>query len=1047
MKKRFIPIAIVLAFLFWSGTGQTAFADSPEHGWRTFSRLDGIDATWVFDAAQTFDGAVWFATDRGVFRFDGEWVRANDGLSSDMALTLLVDEKGVLWVGTASGLARWRDDAWDIQGRGTELETEWINDMVTLPGDAILAGGESGLYIWALQDGWRRLADAPLSGAEHLAVDAFQRVWTAKGDQLFLHSNAGWKEVSLFQSGLSDEFAISDLAPDASGGMWVATSHRGVAHITGGESVWETVAGGLPDDHVLAMSLTPNGELWVGTSAGAGKLSSHGWSVYGVENGLLSDVVSSVFQDKDGVVWFGSPSGITRYDAHTWRDWSDAPGAPHGRISAMAIGPDGVLWAGVMGDGLYRLKNDDWRKVDLVMNGASLSPSFIVTLFVDDAGGVWISSRDNGVIYFDDQFVRQLIEPDGSAAHVVTSIAQTPDGLLWFGTTSAGLKQWDRRNWRTFTQRDGLLSDHITALLVGDDGALLVGADAGVSRFDGKVWQTIVFPRELSHSEITSLAQGENGAVWVGFHGKGLGYWQDGEWKSFSVGSGLLSAEVNALMFRSGRLWVGSPAGLAAYDGLSWQYYSPAFGYDIGQVYALAGGESGPIYLGEDAGVIRYSPHATSPLLQIVSVNGQRPKNGVAEVMTGEEVRISFRGKHSLATPDELIYMYRLDGVDSAWRSERESTVVYPSLQNGEYAFHALARDADLNYSQPVTMTLRVTSHKPFILLPKTSDRMCSWLAMLSILLLGLFLAVVGYALWSTIVRWHMRNQAVERRFNPYIAGVPVRSPDLFFGRDELLQNAEAGLAYNSLMIYGERRIGKTSLLYRLLDDLRRLKDDKFQFFPVFVDLEGTLEPEFFHHLMEGLLDALHDELSDFPLHKKLQYFLVSDDVGYTDRHMRRDLRQIVSYLKKRHEKTPRIIFLLDEADVLSTYSSLTQQQLRRIMQDVFAQNIGVVIAGVNISKAWDRVESPWYNMFIEVVVPPLNRYESELLMREPVYGFYEWEEAAIRFIWRRTQGRPHRIQKIAREAVNVMLDDHRQTITLTDVRRAYERVVFAESR
>jgi len=258
--------------------------------------------------------------------------------------------------------------------------------------------------------------------------------------------------------------------------------------------------------------------------------------------------------------------------------------------------------------------------------------------------------------------------------------------------------------------------------------------------------------------------------------------------------------------------------------------------------------------------------------------------------------------------------------------------------------------------------------------------------------------------------------------------------------------SSAASLAYNSLMIYGERRIGKTSLLFRLMEDLRQLKDDQFKFFPVFVDLEGTLESEFFRHLMEGLLDALQSELADFPAAQRLQFFHVAEEVGYTDRHTRRDLRQIVSYLKKRYDKTPRIIFLLDEADVLSTYSSLTQQQFRRILQDVFARNLGVVISGVHISKAWDRVESPWYNMFVEVVVPPLNRRESELLMRKPVYGFYEWDDDAIRYVWHRSHGRPHRIQQIAHEAVTIMLDDQRRRITLSDVRQAYERIVFAEA-
>ncbi len=322
----------------------------------------------------------------------------------------------------------------------------------------------------------------------------------------------------------------------------------------------------------------------------------------------------------------------------------------------------------------------------------------------------------------------------------------------------------------------------------------------------------------------------------------------------------------------------------------------------------------------------------------------------------------------------------------------------------------------------------------------------CTELALLSIIVLTLFTAGAGYISWSAALRWHSRRQAVGRRFNPYIAGSPIRSKEMFYGRSDLLQNIKASLANNSLMIHGERRIGKTSLLYRLMDELRHQSDDKFEFFPIFVDLEGTLESEFYHHLMEGLLDALYDELSDFPLSQQLQYYRVPDDLSYSDRHMRRDLRQIVSYLKKRSNRIPRIIFLLDEADVLSTYSSLTQQQFRRILQDAFARNVGVIIAGVHISKAWDRVESPWYNMFVELVAPPLKRNESEALMREPVRGVYEWEDAAVEFVWRRSLGRPHRIQQIAREAVDIILDDQRRRITVQDVRRAYNRIVFAEA-
>jgi ligand-binding sensor domain-containing protein len=1043
MKKRFPPIAILLALLATIAFSLTASAEAPDHIWHTFDHLDGVDANWVFDIAQTPDGALWFATDNGVLRFDGVWEQVNAGLPSEMALTMLVDNAGALWVGTAHGLARRAEDGWEVQGAGTELANARINALLAMPDGAIWAGGEAGVFVRAQADDWRRVAGLPLPGVDAMALDAGENVWLAQADRLFKYDGSDWREMSLTGADDADGFAITDLAADETGGMWVATQARGVAHLSDDEIVWETTVGGLPSDRVLALALASDGSLWAGTNGGGvGRLGPDGWRTLTIRDGLAADFVSALFQDRDGVFWFGTVAGVSRYADHIWRTWPDAPQGGVSTLAADAAG--GVVWAGAIDGGLYRLQDDLWQRVKLKARGRPVSLRFIQTLFVDDVGDLWIGTQDSGVVHFDGKRARLLTAADGLAEDFVTAIVQTSDGAMWFGSAASGLSRWDGESWRIITRADGLISDEITALLA-DGETLWVGTRAGLSYYDGAVWRSFTAEDGLGADEITALARDESGAIWAGTWGGGVSVWQDGVWRTFDARSGLLAPGVEALLSQSGQMWVGAVSGLSVYDGRSWQHFSHAYGYDVGRVYALAGGETGSVFVGGDEGVMRYAPDGGSPALQVVSVNGQTPQAGEVTVLTDSELHIMFQGRDTLSLPDELLYLYQLEGVDADWRQSRTATAVYPPLARGDYVLRAQVRDANMNYSQPVLITLHVRRANAFIWAPGVG-RVRSEFALIGVIFLTLFAAVIGYASWSTAVRWHMRQQAVEQRFNPYIAGSPIRSRDMFYGRDELLQNAEAGLAHNSLMIHGERRIGKTSILYQMLDDLRQLQDDRFKFFPVFVDLEGTPEPVFFHHLMEGLLDALHDDLVDFPAEEKLQYHLVSDDTTYTDRHMRRDLRQIVAYLKRRHARTPRIVFLLDEADILSSYSSLTQQQLRRILQDTFARNVGVVIAGVHISKAWDRVESPWYNMFIEMVAPPFNRYESELLMREPVYGFYEWEEEAVRFVWQRSGGRPHRIQQIAREAVNLMLDDHRRRITLVDVHRAYERIVFAET-
>ena len=1045
MAKRFPPIALLLALLTALVAGPTVFAGPPEHTWRTFDQLDGVHANWTFDIVQTRDGALWFATDDGVLRFDGVWEQRNQGLPAEMTLALLADGEGGLWAGTAHGLARWQDEGWMVQGAGTELENARINALLAMPDGAIWAGGDEGVFVWSPQDDWRRLSGLPLTGVDAMALDANHNIWLARADQLFRYDGDAWQKVALMNADGVIDCTITDLVADESGGLWVATEDQGVVHLMDDEMVWETTISGLPSNRVLALTLARDGSLWAATNGGGvGRLDANGWKTLTISDGLAADFVSALFEDVDGVFWFGTVAGVSRYDNRTWRSWPDDPRAPQGRITALARTPDGFLWAGESGGGLYRMGDDAWRRVKVKAGGRSVSLRFIETMFVDAAGDLWIGTQDNGVIHFIHKRTQHLTRADGLAENFVTAIAQTQDGVMWFGSSASGLSRWDGKAWRVFTQADGLVSDEITALLATTDGALWVGTKAGLARYDGASWRSFSMEEGLGADEITALAQDAEGAVWVATWGGGVSRWMDGEWRTFDASNGLLAPGVDALLAASGRMWMGTVSGLSVYDGRSWQHFSHAYDYDVGRVFALAADGEKSVYLGGDNGVMRYAPDASPPRLQVVSINGQSPEANGVTVLTDTAVHVVLQGKDTLSSADELLYLYQIEGVDSDWRQSRTPIAVYPALPSGDYVFRAQVRDANMNYSQPTEVTLHVRRSNAFVWAPGVG-RVRSEYAFIGVIFLTLFAAVVGYASWSTAVRWHMRQQAVERRFNPYIAGSPIRSRDMFFGRDELLQNIEAGLAHNSMMIHGERRIGKTSLLYQLLDDLRQLHDDKYKFFPVFLDLEGTLEAEFFHHLMEGLLEALQTQLADFPAQEKLQYHLLATNAPYSDRHMRRDLRQIVSHLKHQYELTPRIIFLLDEADILSTYSSLTQQQLRRILQDAFASNVGVVIAGVNISKTWDRVESPWYNMFVEIVVPPFNRYEAELLMRKPVYGFYEWEEDAIQFVWNRSHGRPHRIQQIAREAVNIMLDDHRRRITVEDVRRAYERIVFAE--
>jgi GTPase SAR1 family protein len=283
--------------------------------------------------------------------------------------------------------------------------------------------------------------------------------------------------------------------------------------------------------------------------------------------------------------------------------------------------------------------------------------------------------------------------------------------------------------------------------------------------------------------------------------------------------------------------------------------------------------------------------------------------------------------------------------------------------------------------------------------------------------------------------------RGIERKFNPYISGGPVREPDMFFGREELLKRIINTLHNNSIMIHGPRRIGKTSLLYQLADRLRATSDPDYVFIPALIDLEGTAQAEFFHTLMEEILEDCQSYLTErLPL-----VCNEKGEVAYTHRDFARDLRTLIGHLQQSSNKEVRLILLLDEVDVMNRYDQLVQQQLRRIFMKTFARNLGAVVAGVHISKEWERLESPWYNLFLEMELPPLSHEQAVRLIKEPVKGVYSYEDEAVEAIWEYSQGHPQLVQQLCLEVVNQLLQEKRSRVTKADVESVYREIAAWE--
>lgn len=390
-----------------------------------------------------------------------------------------------------------------------------------------------------------------------------------------------------------------------------------------------------------------------------------------------------------------------------------------------------------------------------------------------------------------------------------------------------------------------------------------------------------------------------------------------------------------------------------------------------------------------------------------------------------------------VATDDRAIRKieFRIDGELVAEEAISEDVVEpvrgFPfvrklTLSPGRSVISVTVIDAGgLTHTLPIPVERRLRFYETALFLPSAG---------------GLALGLVGVGFIAQRVR---RRRAMRRRFNPYIAGAPVLDEEMYYGREKLTARMLSTLHRNSLMITGERRIGKTTFLHHLAKVLAADEEGEWRFFPVFVDLQGVPEEGFFHALMTEVVEALTitPETRD-------TLRLKPEGEGYEAREFSHDLQKVIAELKNQTNRRVKLALLIDEVDVLNEYSESVNQRLRGIFMKSFSENLVAVMSGVGIRRRWKSEVSPWYNFFDEIELPPFSQEEAEALIREPVGGVFRWKSEAVERIIELSRFRPYLIQKYCVHAVNRMLEDGRSTVKLEDVevgRQAVEAESAAE--
>jgi len=277
---------------------------------------------------------------------------------------------------------------------------------------------------------------------------------------------------------------------------------------------------------------------------------------------------------------------------------------------------------------------------------------------------------------------------------------------------------------------------------------------------------------------------------------------------------------------------------------------------------------------------------------------------------------------------------------------------------------------------------------------------------------------------------------------NPYIVGTPLQggSP-LFFGRQDLLafikENLQAAHR-NNLVLIGQRRTGKTSLLKQLP---ARLGGD---YLPVYLDgqslgLDPGL-PNFFLALATEIAFALDDRGFDI-VPPEMSDFAESPAAAFE----RGFLPQVRAAIGGRH-----LLLLLDEFEELEgavRRGSLEPSIfgfLRHVVQHT--ANLSVIFCGTHrLEELAADYWSVLFNISLYRHVGFLEREEADRLIEDPVatYGM-RYDGLALEKIWRVTAGHPYFLQLLCHSLVNRHNRSERSYVTIADVNAALDEILAA---
>ena len=357
--------------------------------------LDAGDPLPISALAEAPDGSWWVGTFLdGLYQVGRNGTVRNyderSGLLRDNVRSLLVDDRGRLWVGSKFGLTlldKGRMRVFTIH-QGMPNDNVWCSFQ-----------DQEG-NLWFGTDG---------AGALRYAGDRFL--------------------TFTVRDGLCSDLVMA-VVPDAQGDLWLGTYDNGVCRMDGMAMV--NTLDGLPNNTVWCGLSDRNGALWFGTNDGLAKLERGIVVPLAPDLQLAGERVMALHEDEQGRIWVGSREGLYMLEGGVLRaSYPAGKDGPGRSVRSIVGGGKGAIWMATE-QGVYRF---DGRSFQAFTTQEGLSDNNVLCLRMDDQGRLWAGTANGLSCHAQGRWTDHRLGPDFGSNYVDLLLTDA-QGRLWAGTTN-----------------------------------------------------------------------------------------------------------------------------------------------------------------------------------------------------------------------------------------------------------------------------------------------------------------------------------------------------------------------------------------------------------------------------------------------------------------------------------------------------------------------------------------------------------------------------------------------------------------------------------